>query len=143
MRLERSIDVATSLERAWELLADVESWPAWTASMREVRLLDGATALAPGVRARVRQPRLRPAVWTVTEVDAGRGFTWRSATMGVVTLGTHRLEPLPDGGVRLVLGLDQHGALAGLVGALTGSLTRRYVDLEAEGFRRRCESAAP
>jgi hypothetical protein len=37
------------------------------------------------------------------------------------------------------LTLDQSGLLAPVVGAFFGRLTRRYVDMEADGLKRRCE----
>lgn len=53
--------------------------------------------------------------------------------------GEHRLLPLPDGRTRVELVIDQSGPLAGLIGWLYGELFRRYVRMEADGLRRRCE----
>ncbi|MFC4021892.1 hypothetical protein ACFOW4_28680 [Micromonospora sp. GCM10011542] len=53
--------------------------------------------------------------------------------------GEHRVLPLPDGRSRVELVLDQSGPLAGPIGFLYGDLVRRYLRLEADGLRRRCE----
>jgi hypothetical protein len=50
------------------------------------------------------------------------------------------LEPT-DNGTRATLVLDQAGLLAGVVGLLLGSLTRRYVDTELAGLTTRSEAS--
>jgi hypothetical protein len=57
----------------------------------------------------------------------------------VTTVGTHVLTPRQSG-VSVLLGIDQSGPLAPLMGLLVGGRTRRYVRTEAESLRRRCES---
>ncbi|MGC4854783.1 hypothetical protein ACLQ24_15670 [Micromonospora sp. DT4] len=47
--------------------------------------------------------------------------------------------PLPGGRTRVEAAVDQAGPLAGLIGLLYGGLLSRYVRLEADGLRRRCE----
>ena len=42
--------------------------------------------------------------------------------------------------VTVTLTLDQEGFLAPVVWRLTGSRSRRYVQMEADGLKRRCES---
>jgi uncharacterized protein YndB with AHSA1/START domain len=136
---EREISVAAAPERVWTALEDVGSWPEWTPSMSSVRrAVDGP--LRVGERIRVRQPRLPPAVWTVTQVEPGRSFSWSSDAPGLHSAADHEIRPGP-GGCTVVLRLVQTGPLAPLVWRLTARIVRRYVDLEAEGLRRRAESA--
>lgn len=137
MKLSAEREVHVGVDRLWAVLADPGDWPRWTASMREVRLLDGG--LAPGSRVRIVQPRLPPMVWTVTELVPERELTWTASAAGVVTTGTHSLRPGPGGTTRLRLGLEQRGMLAPLVQALLERLSRRYVELEADGLRRAAE----
>ncbi|WP_433134227.1 SRPBCC family protein [Micromonospora sp. CA-240977] len=138
MRFEATTEIAADIERVWAVLVDVERWPEWTASVSRVERGEPGP-LAVGATARLTQPKLRPAVWRVTELTEGREFTWVSDTPGVRTGGEHRLLPLPDGHTRVELAIVQSGALAGLIGRLYGGLLRRYLRLEADGLKRRCE----
>ncbi|WP_327292640.1 SRPBCC family protein [Streptomyces sp. NBC_01198] len=125
--------------RVWQILTDVERWPDLTTSMTSVRGLDGPRP-ALGARFEVRQPKLRKAIWTVTQLDEGTSFTWEAREPGIVSRGAHLVEP--DGeGTRLTLTIDQSGLLAWPVGLLAGSTIRRYVTLEAEGIKSRSEQS--
>ncbi|MEU7813294.1 SRPBCC family protein [Pseudonocardia sp. NPDC049154] len=136
---ERTIAVAAPPDRVWAVLEDVEAWPASTPSMSSVRrTVDGG--LRVGERIRVRQPRLPPAVWTVTRVEPGRSFTWTSRAPGLHSVGDHEIRPGTDG-CTLVLRFAQTGPLAGPAWRLMVRTVRRYVDLEAEGLKRRAESS--
>ncbi|MEV0152444.1 SRPBCC family protein [Micromonospora sp. NPDC050686] len=138
MRFEATTEVAAPQESIWAVTVDVERWPEWTASVRRAERLDSGP-FAVGSAARVEQPRLRPAVWRVTELAAPTYFRWVSGSPGVRTVAEHRLVPLPDGRVRVLLSVAQTGPLAPLVGRLGGNLVRRYLRTEADGLKRRCE----
>ena len=139
MRYELSVDINADAARVWAVLTDVEHWPEWTASVRRVQRLESGP-LRLGSRTRVDQPRMRPLVWEVTGLEPDRDLTWTSRTAGVTTVASHRLAAHPDGTVTMTLGVEQSGALAPLVGLLAGGQTRRYVQLEAQGAKRRSES---
>ncbi|QFG25635.1 SRPBCC family protein [Actinomadura sp. WMMB 499] len=138
MRLEITVDVAAPPERVWDVMTDVERLPDLTPSMESVELLDGPLRLAG--RARVRQPRLATAVWTVTEFTDGESFTWESRGPGVTTTAGHLVLPAPDGAT-LRLTLVQQGPLAPAIGLLFGRRARAYVTMEANAVRRAAESA--
>jgi uncharacterized protein YndB with AHSA1/START domain len=138
MRFEAGTEVAADAQRVWAVLVDVERWPQWTASVRRVERGEPGP-LAVGSTARLTQPKLRPAVWRVTELTEGREFTWEADNPGVRSRGEHRVLPLPGGGSRVELVLTQSGPLAAPVGWLYRDLLRRYLWLEADGLRRRCE----
>ncbi|MEU7999014.1 SRPBCC family protein [Micromonospora sp. NPDC049060] len=138
MRFEAGTEVAAEAGRVWAVLVDVERWPEWTPSVRRAQRGE-AGPLAVGATARLVQPKLRPAVWRVTELTEGLSFSWVSGSPGVRTLGEHRVLPLPDGRSRVELAITQSGPLAGPVGWLYGDLMRRYLRMEADGLRRRCE----
>jgi hypothetical protein len=53
----------------------------------------------------------------------------------------HWIEPDGPGRSTVRLVFEQSGPLAPVLGMLAGRLTRRYVAMEAEGLRRRSESA--
>lgn len=137
MDIVRRIDIEAPAADVWRVMADVVRWPEWTASIAAVELLNAA-ALRVGAQARIRQPKLPAAVWTVTALEPDVYFEWRAVTPGLVTTAGHRLEP-HDAGTRATLTLEWRGPLAPLIRLLYGKLSRRYVDMEAEGLKRRAE----
>ena len=149
MHHETSIEITASPELIWSTLSEVERWPEWTNSVTEVERLDTGD-FGVGSRARVKQPGMPRLTWEVTEYAPGEVFSWASKLPGVTTTGGHRFAPGPSGRgsgsdvesgrVTVTLTLDQEGFLAPVVWRLTGSRSRRYVQMEAEGLKRRCES---
>ncbi|WP_229401284.1 SRPBCC family protein [Micromonospora okii] len=140
MRFEAGTEIAADVEAVWAVQVDIDRWPEWTASVRRARRLEPGP-LAVGSTARLEQPRLPPAVWRVVELEAPYRFAWVSEAPGVRSRADHRIVPLDHGRVRVELTLTQSGPLAAPVGWLYGGLTRRYLRLEADGLRRRCERA--
>lgn len=138
MRLEETIEIDAAPGRAWEVMSDIENWPEWTASVTSVAKLDPGP-LAPGTRARIRQPRVMAMTWRVTEVTPGASFTWEARSGGVRSVAWHRVAPNGSGGSSVTLGLAQSGPLASLVALLFGRTMQRYVAMEAAGLKRRCE----
>lgn len=140
MRNQTTVMIEAAPEAVWPVLMDVESWPQLTASMDSVRLLDEGP-LRVGNRARIRQPKLPTAVWTVTELDEPRRFTWESRAPGVRTTAVHEVAA-EEGGSLLRLELVQSGPLGSALGRLARGLVDRYLTLEAEGIKARAEGRA-
>ena len=140
MHVEQRAAVAATPQVVWDALADVERWPTWTRSMRRVQRLDEGP-LAVGSRVRIKQPRLVPVVWTVTDLDAGRAFTWEAEGAGVRTVASHEVRAMGAGTSEVRLTLDQSGPLAPVMDRLLGRLTRRYVQMEAEGLAQHLRAA--
>jgi hypothetical protein len=132
-----SIDIAAPPDVVWAFMADTERWHEWTPSVRSIRRLDEGP-LRVGSRALVRQPRFPPALWTVTAVEPGRSFTWKSVAPGLRVDAHHSVEPL-DGGARATLRLHYEGVLGRLMARMTQGITNRYLRLEAAGLKRRSE----
>lgn len=118
-------------ERVWAILSDVERWPTWTDSVTSVELT-GPFAL--GSTAKVRQPKLPPTSWTITEVVPGRSFTWTATAPGSRTTGWHEVTPVGDARSEVRLAIEQAGPLGTLFGLLYRGLTKRYVQMEADGL---------
>jgi uncharacterized membrane protein len=138
MTFETSIDINAAAETVWAAQVDVEGWPRWTPSVTSVERLDrGAFGLES--QERIKQPNLPLLTWTVTAFDEGRSFTWEAHSLGVRTAGDHEVTVLGDGTARLTLRVRQTGPLAGVIGLVTGRQTRRFLALEAAGFKRCCE----
>lgn len=133
MQHEETRAVAAPAEVVWQILTDLERWPAWTRSMSKVEP-DGR--LAVGMTARVKQPRVPSVTWTVTEVDPGRSFTWEASTTGLRTVAEHVVADGAAGTSTVTLRIDTTGPAAGMVGLVFGRMTRRYVAMEADGLQR-------
>ena len=131
MHTEVTFPVSAPAERVWSILSDVERWPTWTASTTEV-VLDGP--LAVGAVARIRQPKLPKVAWTVTDVVPGRSFTWESKAPGSRAVGEHEVTPTGADSCEVRLRLEQNGPVGSLVGLLYRGLTKRYVQMEADGL---------
>ena len=130
-----TVEITAPPARVWRVMADVERWPEWTPSVTAVDRLDGGP-LRSGSRVRIRQPKLRPAIWCVAEFREGEGFDWETASPGVRAVARHHVVSA-QGGARVTLAVEFSGPLAPLVARLTRGLNQRYLDLEAEGLRRR------
>jgi hypothetical protein len=96
--------------------------------------LDGP-GIDVGKRFKIKQPRLASLVWKVTEVDPGVSWTWRQKSLGGTTLASH--EVVPQGPDRTLVRqrIEQRGPIGMMVGVLMRRLTRRYLDLEAQGLK--------
>jgi len=141
MRIFRtSVDIAAPPATVWSVMSDVERWHEWTTSITRVTRLDNGP-LALGARAHVRQPKLRPADFVVTEFDPGRRFTWITKSPGVLATARHSVEPIA-GGTRARLSVQFDGFLSAPIAWMFGRLTDEYLALEAAGLKKRSEERA-
>jgi uncharacterized membrane protein len=135
-----SIGIDAPADVVWSVMSDGERWHEWTASVTSVRRLDRGP-LRIGSRALIRQPRFPPATWTVTALEPGRRFVWRSGLPGMSVYGDHAVSPLASG-TRATLTLTYEGLLARIMGRMTRDITLRYLNMEASGLKRRSEENA-
>lgn len=90
-------DVAAPAEAVWELVADIERWPAWNPDVKSASL-EGD--LAPGSTFRWKAGP-GTIVSTLQTVDPPREIAWTGKTMGIAAVHVYRLEPR-EGGTRVV-----------------------------------------
>ena len=135
--LHHTVTIAAPPERVWEVVVDVVRWPERIPTVDSVERLDDGP-LAVGSRTRLQQPKLPEAVWTVTELEEGRSFTWESRSPGIAIAAAHVVEP-HDGATRLTLSVDLSGPLAPVGWLMTRGLTKRYVETEAASMTRAAE----
>jgi carbon monoxide dehydrogenase subunit G len=135
---QHSIAISAPPERVWEIVVDVEQWPARIPTVDRVERLDDGP-LAVGARTRLAQPKLPAEIWTVTELTVGSTFTWTSTSNGVRVTASHLVEPSPVGS-RLTLAVDLTGWLAPVGWLTTRSLTQRYVKTEAASIKAAAEA---
>lgn len=140
MRVEKSIEIAASPQRVWDVLSDLEGWPQRIETVDSVELLTPAP-MTVGSRVRLKQPKLPEGTWDITGWDPPSYFEWTQKTGGAATVAGHRVEALGGNRTRLTLTIDMRGFLVPLVALFYTKLTNRYTDLEAEGMKRAAESA--
>ncbi|GAA5198399.1 hypothetical protein GCM10023322_71680 [Rugosimonospora acidiphila] len=139
MTIETTTTSSASIAATWAALTDVSDWPRWTKSMTSVERLDEGD-LRVGSRARVKQPGMPSMIWQVDDLRENEGFSWVATSIGVRVTGHHWLSRNPDGTTGIRLAVEQRGPLAGLVGALTGARTRRFIGMEAAGLKAASEA---
>lgn len=131
------IDIHAAPDRVLAILSDVERWPEWTSTTTSIRRLD-AGPFRVGSRARVLQPKLKPAVWRVTELDDTH-FMWITSGPGIRMTARHDIASTAAGS-RVTLSLEFSGFFAWLAVRVAGELTERYIAIEAEGLKKRSEA---
>lgn len=136
-RYEKTLDIAAPAQAVFAVLEDVERWPTWTVTMLNVKRTDSG-ALKVGSSARVQQPKLKSALWTVSALEPGRNFTWGTRSLGLRMDAAHLVEST-ESGCRVTLSFEVSGWLKGLVTRLYGPLIEEYVGIEASSLKRRCE----
>lgn len=136
---ERRIRIDAPPHVVWSVMADVERWPEWTESIRSLQPLDAAE-LAVGRRYRIDARGAPRATWRVNQLDEGRGFAW-ATTSGVRIVAGHTIAPA-DAGSSVTLSIRTEGLLATLFAPAIVRLSRRNMELEAEGLKHRSEERA-
>ena len=138
MIVRDSVVIEANPTVVWQVFTDVERWPEWTASVSEVRFVQGST-VEVGARVRIKQPRLPVVTWRVTELEPGTSWSWVAGGPGARTVARHTVTATGDGSTLVEQSIEQRGALGRLIGRLIRRLTERYVAMEGAGLKRRCE----
>jgi hypothetical protein len=118
----------------WPVLADVTRWPDWTPTVSRVEGLD-SQSLKIGARFKVFQPKLRPAVWTVTAIEPLKRFTWATKSPGLELMADHVLAIVDDRTTRLELRFTVSGAFGLIVGPLAKRVVMAYMSIEASKLK--------
>ncbi len=134
----KSVEINSPPARVWEVLSDIERWPEWTDSVTRVRRQDSGP-FQVGSRAEIQQPKLPPAEFIVTALEPGRGFAWETKSGGVTAVANHWIEE-KGAGCLVTLSVTFEGTLGTLASLMVKSITNRYLEMEAAGLKRRCES---
>jgi uncharacterized membrane protein len=139
MEFKVPVDIAQQPEVIWSVLMDLERWPEWTRSMRSVKRLEPGK-FGIGSQVRIEQPKLKTLTWRVSEFVEGRMFAWEARSPGLFIRARHEIRSSGNGSI-VILTVEQTGLLAPLVNLFVGKLTRDYMEMEAQGLKRRCESS--
>lgn len=138
MITESGVEIDAPASLVWDVFADVEGWPEWTESVTRLVAVDGP-GLAVGKRFRIKQPKMPALVWRVTDVVPGVSWTWEQRSPGGLALARHSVTAIGESRTRVRQSIDQQGPVGALVGKLMLRTTRRYLDMEAEGLKKRSE----
>lgn len=141
MDITDALEMNGTVDQVWAATVDVESWPTLTPTITSVERLDEGP-LRIGSRARIVQPKQRPRVWTVVELEAPHRFAWQTEVGSVTMTGTHDLLAT-DHGCRNTLAVELSGRGSRLLHLVLGRTFRKAIALENEGFRSLVESQVP
>lgn len=140
MRVAQRFTTRARPSTVWRILADVEHWPDWTPTVVEIKPLS-SSRLMVGARYRVVQPKLRPAVYEVTECVPNKAFTWVQRLLGGTMAADHRLSPSGEA-TQVELSFTSKGLLANIIGRMLSRAIGDYVATEAASLKSRCDSLA-
>src|SRR3954451_18301934 len=87
----RTATIDTDVSKVFRVVADIENWNLWTKSVTKISFLE-KFKFEVGGKARVYQPKLLPAVWTITEIIENRSFVWQTKSFTVKMTAKHILE---------------------------------------------------
>ncbi len=86
MRVTVRRSMTGSVQAVWDVLTDLDAWPAWGPSVRGARL-DDATELATGVTGTVTTAIGLPLPFTITTFRPGKEWAWRVAGVPATSHG--------------------------------------------------------
>lgn len=139
---ESKIVINAKSHRVWQVLSDVTRWPQWLPTVTRVVALNGEPIVV-GARYLVQQPRLKPAVYTVTELEDSRRFVWEARLTGVRMIAEHAIvEKTPDVS-EVILRFSFDGLLGSVVGRIFRPIITRYLAQEAAALKQVVESGEP
>jgi hypothetical protein len=121
----------------FNVLIDLGRWSTWTKSITEMSILKNDQP-GPGVKIKVLQPKLPPAIWTITALDPDKSLIWEKRSFGLRMLSEHFILGACNE-TKVTLRMSYEGPLGGLFYKLTQSLTDRYMTMEIDGLKRECE----
>jgi hypothetical protein len=134
-----SILINASQEVVWKTLSDVAHWHEWTPTVAKVEVLDTPEIKVKN-RYKVYQPKLQPAVWSVTVLEPPSNFTWEANMPGMVMIADHLLKPIGANQTEVLLKFDFQGMLGEIIGRLYRKTSESYLVTEAQSLKKRVEN---
>ena len=137
-KFSTSITINSSQQSVWNVLSNVAHWHEWTPTVNKVEVLN-TSELKLGNRYKVFQPKLQPAVWTVTELNSAN-FTWESKSPGMHMVAEHIVKSVNANQSEVTLTFAFNGWFGKLIGKLYGKMTAKYVQTEAQSLKKKVEN---
>ena len=135
---QTSITINASQEAVWKVLSDVANWNTWTPTVTKTEVFN-TPELKLGNRYKVFQPKLQPAEWTVTILEAS-SFTWESKMPGMHMVAEHIVSAKDANQSEVTLKFAFNGWFGKLIGKMYGKLTQEYIETEAQSLKKRVEN---
>ncbi len=130
---ERTETIDATPSAVWAALTDVERWPDTMRHIRRITRIDeGPFGL--GSQARIAQPGMGSAIWTVDEFEPGVRFRWHGEPAGMQWTADHVIEP-DAVGCQVTLTVTASGSRARLLGPIVRAAARRALREEIAGLR--------
>jgi ribosome-associated toxin RatA of RatAB toxin-antitoxin module len=124
-----SAEIDAPIERVWEIVADVESWPEWQATITEIDVEERDAANRPSLCEVVFDAKVQT-IRTVQRIhyESPHGLSFSQERGSLKSLdGSWRLEDLGDGRTRATYALKV--GLSGMLGMLvTGPVADKLRD---------------
>ena len=138
MRVVETIVTSAPPELVWRVLTDVEHWRDWNPNVLEIKPV-GSARLGRGARYLVVQPKLRPAIYELTEYVPGQRFTWEQRLAGGALVADHCIASR-HGATEVELSFASRGLLANMLARLFSRIVAHYVATEARSLKSYCET---
>ncbi len=140
MKVQHLIEIEAPLELVWAVTVDIERWPEWTPTVHRAKRLDDGP-LDLGSTARLKQPGLPEADWTVTELSRNLRFRWKSRVRGISMTATHELTARGKATLNR-LSVEVTGLAGVLLWPLIGRSAKQSLERENAGLKTFCEEKA-
>jgi uncharacterized membrane protein len=125
--LRRRFDVDVPLEQAWDVLADVESWPTWAPHIRSVTV-EPSGPLGPSSSGMLRLRGGMRATFRMAAWEPPRLWAWVGRAGGLTVHYDHRFEPGAEGSTTMVWVVSLSGIGSRLARAPFAFVYGRNVD---------------
>lgn len=141
MRAQHRLHIAASPAQVWDVTIDVEALPDHTATMTDVTKLEPGP-LEVGSTVRIKQPAQRSKVWTVTELEDSKRFSWATGSAALTMIARHDLVETTNGTTN-TLTVDIEGRLAPVIGMLLRRPITKALAIENQAIKAAAEGGAP
>jgi hypothetical protein len=135
--IEKTSVITARPRDIFNVLLELGRWNRWTKSITEMSILNNDQPIQ-GARIKVLQPKLPPAIWTITEIDRDKALIWEKKSFGLRMLSEHLILNGADE-TSVTIRITYEGPLAGLFYRFTRNLTDRYMTMEINGLKGECE----
>lgn len=126
---EHAVETTASAQTLWSHWSDMAAWPQWNDGIEKIEI-DGPFAV--GTTFTMTPPGDDPVQMRLVEIVPGELFTDEMDAGDFVVTTVHRLEPLADGGTRVVYRTEITGPAADQVGPELGpAITGDFPDVLA------------